>query len=113
LVQELTLAYERLSNQARFILMIVKKEISLSNRKRGDIVAELRRLDFRPFPKVAKAVVAADPDAVADSDAEEDPTAAAGSDSDYDYLLSMALSSLTKEKVRPTERSRAEGDVAR
>jgi DNA topoisomerase II len=101
LVQELTLTYEKLSNQARFILMIVKREISLSNRKRSDIVAELRKLEFRPFPKSAKAVVAADPDAMLESDADEEPSqAAAGSNSDYDYLLNMALSSLTREKVR-------------
>ncbi|GAA5906736.1 DNA topoisomerase 2 [Sporobolomyces salmoneus] len=96
LVSELELVHDRLSNQARFIQCIIKKEIVLSNRKRADIVAELRKMDFRPFPKVAKAHIAA---AVDENGEEEDPDAEAGADSDYDYLLSMSLSSLTAEKV--------------
>ena len=97
LVSELELVHDRLSNQARFIQCIIKKELSLSNRKRADIVAELRKKDFRPFPKVAKAQVAAAVDE--NGQEEEDPDAEAGADSDYDYLLSMSLSSLTAEKV--------------
>ncbi|BGP57010.1 DNA topoisomerase 2 [Rhodotorula sphaerocarpa] len=101
LVSELELVYDRLSNQARFILMIIKKELILASRKKAEIVAELRKLDFRPFPKVQKALVAGDVDeADADDDIEEeDVKAQAGSDSDYDYLLQMSLSSLTSEKV--------------
>lgn len=101
LVSELELVYDRLSNQARFILMIIKKELILASRKKAEIVAELRKRDFRPFPKVEKAHVAGDVDeANADADGEEeDARAQAGADSDYDYLLQMALSSLTSEKV--------------
>ncbi|GAA5863655.1 hypothetical protein JCM3774_001204 [Rhodotorula dairenensis] len=101
LVAELELVYDRLSNQARFILMIIKKELVLASRKKAEIVAELRKRDFRPFPKVQKAHVVGDVDE-ADADAdeeEEDPQAAAGGNSDYDYLLQMALSSLTTERV--------------
>lgn len=97
LVSELELVHDRLSNQARFIQCIIKKEIVLSNRKRAEIVAELRKKDFRPFPKVAKAHIAAAVDE--NGQEEEDPDAEAGADSDYDYLLSMSLSSLTAEKV--------------
>ncbi|GAA5960302.1 hypothetical protein JCM3765_002536 [Sporobolomyces pararoseus] len=97
LVSELEIIHDRLSNQARFIQCIIKKEITLSNRKRADLVAELRKKDFRPFPKVAKAQVAAAVDE--NGQEEEDPDAEAGADSDYDYLLSMSLSSLTAEKV--------------
>ncbi|GAA5954900.1 hypothetical protein JCM10213_000372 [Rhodosporidiobolus nylandii] len=101
LVSELELVHERLSNQARFIQMIIKKELVLSNRKRADIVAELRKKDFRPFPKVAKAHVAGDVDEAGERDPEdeEDADAPAGADSDFDYLLQMSLSSLTAEKV--------------
>lgn len=60
-----------------------------------DVVADLRELGFRPVPKVAKVHVAADPD-----DEENDDDALQGADSDYDYLLSMALYSLTAERVR-------------
>ncbi|GAA6056524.1 DNA topoisomerase 2 [Rhodotorula toruloides] len=109
LVSELELVHDRLSNQARFIKMIIDKQLVLSNRKRADIVAELRKKGFRPFPKVQKMHVAGDVDANGDGDEEvEDPEAVeAGADSDYDYLLNMQLSSLTREKV---ERLMAERD---
>lgn len=58
LVGELELVHERLSNQARFIQLIISRELVVSNRKRADVVAELRKRNFRPFPKVAKAHVA-------------------------------------------------------
>ena len=95
LLNELTNAHDKLSNQARFIQMIISRELVISNRKRADIVVELRKKDFRPFPKSRKAQVAADPMAV---DADDDDE---GNDGNYDYLLSMALYSLTAEKVRP------------
>ncbi|KAK4052503.1 DNA topoisomerase 2 [Microbotryomycetes sp. JL201] len=100
-VNELTNAHDKVSNQARFIQMMIKKELVLSNRKKASIVAELRDKNFRPFPKVQKAVVAG----AVDQELEEeldDPEAAAsaeGSDSDFDYLLSMSFSSLTAERV--------------
>ncbi|GAA5821381.1 hypothetical protein JCM3770_000346, partial [Rhodotorula araucariae] len=99
LVGELELVHERLSNQARFIQMIISKELVVASRKRADVVAELRRRDFRPFPKVAKAHVAGDVDEAEQFGDEEDATAQPGQDSDYDYLLGMAIYSLTAEKV--------------
>jgi DNA topoisomerase-2 len=93
LVEELKMQYERLSNQARFVQMIISKELVVNNRKRSELVAELRKRDFRPFAKQVKAKVAADVDV--DDVEEDDPSA----DTDFDYLLSMAIWSLTKEKV--------------
>jgi DNA topoisomerase-2 len=98
LVADLELVHDRLSNQARFIQMIIKKELVLSNRKKKDIVAELRKKDFRPFPKVQKAHVAGDVDEAGEGEGLDEEEA--GADSDYDYLLQMSLSSLTAEKVR-------------
>ncbi|KAI9452414.1 DNA topoisomerase [Lactarius psammicola] len=95
LANELQLQFEKLSNQARFVQMIVNKELVVSNRKKADIVVELRRKNFRPFPKVAKAKAAGE-----NEDAEEEePEAASGTSTDYDYLLGMAIWSLTKEKI--------------
>ena len=93
LVEELKTQYERLSNQARFVQMIINKELTVNNRKRVELVTELRKRDFRPFPKQGKAKVAADVEA--DDLEEDDP----GADNDFDYLLSMAIWSLTREKV--------------
>ena len=75
--------------------MIVDKQLSVSNRRKADIVQELRKKQFRPFPKASKAKAAGETeDVVEDEDAESE-----GELSDYDYLLGMAIWSLTKEKA--------------
>ncbi|KAL5535074.1 TOP2 [Sanghuangporus sanghuang] len=97
LANELQLEHERLSNQARFVQMIVKKELVVSGRKKADIVADLRKKNFRPFPKVSKAKAAGETeDALEDIEAEEQET---GTTSDFDYLLGMPIYNLTHEKI--------------
>lgn len=96
---------EKLSNQARFIQMIVDDELVVSKRKKAVIVAELRKLNFRPFPKVAKAKAAGEDEPVVededeDEDEEEISAVKGAKPSDYDYLLGMPIHSLTQEKVR-------------
>lgn len=77
--------------------MIVNKQLVVSNRKKAEIVADLRHHQFRPFLKTAKAKAAGETEPAED---EEDDEADAGSSaSDFDYLLGMAIWSLTKEKV--------------
>jgi DNA topoisomerase-2 len=92
LAAELQNVFEKLTNQARFVKMIVDKELVISNRKKADIIVDLKKHKFRPFPKIKKAKEAGE-----EEEALEDDTS---SGSDYDYLLGMAISSLTKEKVR-------------
>lgn len=78
--------------------MITKKELVVSGRKKVDIVSELRKKNFRPFPKVKKAKAAGETeDALEDEDADEQET---GSTTDYDYLLGMPIYSLTHEKIQ-------------
>ncbi|KAN0060781.1 DNA topoisomerase 2 [Thecaphora frezii] len=104
LIDTLKNQYERLSNQARFIQMIISRELIVSNRKKADIVTDLRKKDFKPIPKTGKPKVAAEGD-----DAEGDDAAAeeeVGPDSDYDYLLTMQIYNLTKEKVEKLLRER-------
>ena len=95
---ELSNELDKLNNQARFVKMIVDKELVVSNRKKADIVAELRRKDFKPFPKVAQAKEAGETADVVEEEPEE-PTVNNESNSDFDYLLGMAIWNLTKEKV--------------
>ncbi|WFD30011.1 DNA topoisomerase (ATP-hydrolyzing) [Malassezia sp. CBS 17886] len=106
LVDQLKLVYDRLSNQARFVSMIIARELQVSNRKKADIVDELRALGFKPFPKTeAKATSVPDmaeaPDAPGDGDDD-----LASRVTDFDYLLSMAIYSLTKERVERLLRER-------
>jgi DNA topoisomerase-2 len=74
--------------------MIINKDLVVSNRKKVDIVADLRRHRFRPFPKVSGAKASGE-----DEEAEEDEDDNVGDLADYDYLLGMPIWSLTKEKV--------------
>ncbi|OCF33010.1 DNA topoisomerase II [Kwoniella heveanensis BCC8398] len=92
LADEINKQFERLSNQARFVQMIIAKELNVNNKKRSNLVAELRSLKFKPFPKKAVAKAAGEEEPTLD---EEDE----GLASDYDYLLGMAIWSLTQEKV--------------
>ncbi|WFC97528.1 DNA topoisomerase (ATP-hydrolyzing) [Malassezia yamatoensis] len=96
LVHELKLVYDRLSNQARFVSMIISGELSVSNRKKDSIVQELRQLQFQAFPKKeAKATSVAD--MAEDQQTVNEPET--DSVTDYDYLLGMAIYSLTRERV--------------
>ena len=92
LANELQMAFEKLVNQARFVQMIVKKELVISNRKKVDIVVDLRRHNFRPFSKTSTNTSGETEPAEEDNEEE-------GTQTDFDYLLGMAISSLTKEKV--------------
>lgn len=94
LADELTRQFDRVSNQARFVQMIVDKALVVSNKKKANLEEELRVLKFKPFPKVKKAKEAGEDEPVLE---EEDE----GKAGDYDYLLGMAIWSLTREKVRP------------
>ena len=49
--------------------MIIDKELVVSNRKKVDIVLELSKKDFRPFPKVKAKELPEDEDVVEDEDA--------------------------------------------
>lgn len=93
LANELQTSFEKLTNQARFVQMIVSKELVVSNRKKSDIVVDLRKHKFRPFPKTsAKTGGETEPAEEEDNEEEE-------SQGDFDYLLGMAIWSLTKEKI--------------
>jgi DNA topoisomerase II len=100
MANQLQLELERLSNQARFITMIVSKELVVSGRKKAEVIADLRKKDFKPFPKIAKAKAEGETEETVEDEEQDDN----GVTSDFDYLLNMAISSLTKERVRITVR---------
>lgn len=80
--------------------MIIDGTLVVSRRKKKDLVAELKKLNFKPFPKVADARKEGEFEKVVENDVdpEENEETAAGV-SDYDYLLGMAIWSLTQERV--------------
>ncbi|EOR01319.1 DNA topoisomerase 2 [Wallemia ichthyophaga EXF-994] len=95
-MHELGVAFDRLSNQARFIKMIVERELIVSNRKRKDVVAELRAKKFTPFPKQREKKRPGEVEIIGQEEEEEENE---GGASDFDYLLSMQISSLTMERM--------------
>lgn len=77
--------------------MIVDKQLVISNRKKADIVGDLKKHEFRPYPKGPKAVTT-ETSPEQDEDDDEGETVMSTT-TDFDYLLSMGIWNLTKEKV--------------
>ncbi|ONK71489.1 uncharacterized protein A4U43_C04F9180 [Asparagus officinalis] len=94
----------KLDNKVRFILGVVRGEIIVNNRKRVDLFLELHQKGFTPFPKKTKGIDAAIAGATVETEEneEESPEMVKGAvkASDYEYLLSLAIGTLTLEKVQ-------------
>lgn len=108
----------KLDNKVRFILGVVKGEIIVSNRKRAELFIELRDKGFTPFPKKTKGVDAAVAGATDDAEETEENSELVSETkgvraSDYEYLLSMAIGTLTLEKVQElcADRDKLSGEV--
>ena len=87
---------EKLSNQARFVQMIIEGKLVVSKKRKRDLVAELKEKDFKPFQKVVDATKDGELEpAMEDEDEDKELDSAANA---YDYLLGMAIWSLTKER---------------
>ncbi|QIW97661.1 hypothetical protein AMS68_003179 [Peltaster fructicola] len=89
---------EKLSNQARFVQMIIDNKLTVSKKKKAVLVAELQKLGFTRFPKVLSAKKAGESEDVVEENEEDESDADAGAN-DFDYLLGMAIWSLTQERV--------------
>ncbi|KAM0934081.1 putative DNA topoisomerase (ATP-hydrolyzing) [Dioscorea sansibarensis] len=120
LLDSLEFELMKLDNKVRFILGVVRNEIIVSNRKKADLLIELREKGFTPIRKENKGIEAAIAGAVADSEENEEspedsPEIVRGGvrASDYDYLLSMAIGTLTLEKVQEliASKNKLEADV--
>ena len=79
--------------------MIVDKQLHVSNRKKADIVADLRKHEFRAFPKNQSSKAVAGETAEDEDEGEEEDNKNGESMADFDYLLGMPIWSLTKEKI--------------
>ncbi|XP_043215236.1 DNA topoisomerase 2-alpha-like isoform X2 [Amphibalanus amphitrite] len=90
----------RLSNQARFILEKCDNKLTIENKKKKDMIAELVKRGYDSDPvkawKVAQQQLL-DEEAADSQDSQEEEAAAPGAP-DFDYLLGMNMWMLTKEK---------------
>ncbi|WOK99049.1 DNA topoisomerase 2-like [Canna indica] len=108
----------KLDNKVRFILGVVRGEIIVNNRKRADLFLELQQKGFTPMPKKTKGIDVAIAGATEEDEEEQEeqsPEVLKGGTkaSDYEYLMSLAIGTLTLEKVQElcAEKDRLEGEV--
>ena len=107
-MNELQKHLEKLSNQARFVQMIIDGDLVISKKKKNVLVNELKENAFRPFPKVAEAVKAGeDEPAVEEEESDSSDTLSNA----YDYLLGMPIWSLTQERVERLRRQIGDKEV--
>ncbi|KAL3537453.1 hypothetical protein ACH5RR_000819 [Cinchona calisaya] len=103
LLENLQMELLKLDNKVRFILGVVEGTIIVNNRKRADLFLELKEKGFTPFPKKksVESVVAGSTDDVEETEENSEVATSKGvRASDYEYLLSMAIGTLTLEKVQ-------------
>lgn len=79
---------EKMTNQARFIKMIIDGALTVSKKKKAVLVAELKKLKFKPFPKKADAKKAGETEEAMEDDDEVDDGGESGIN-DFDYLLGV------------------------
>ncbi|KAB7496958.1 DNA topoisomerase 2 [Armadillidium nasatum] len=86
----------KLSNQARFILEKCDGRLTIENKKKREMIAELQRKGYESDP-VKAWKIAHNREALLEEEVDDD--ADTESDTiDYDYLLGMTMWTLTKEK---------------
>lgn len=115
LVEQMNRDYKMLENKVRFLLAVINKELTVSNRKKAELLTELVAKKYDPFPKKKVKKVKTEEGEVktaeeADGNNEEDPDEDNADDRsrNYDYLLSMAIWSLTMERVNKLRMQLAE-----
>ncbi|KAK4143350.1 DNA topoisomerase [Dichotomopilus funicola] len=86
--------YRKLKNQYRFILEIVEEKLVVNRKRKAVLVQELRDRKYEAFPPKDDKKKS---DEELNNEGEEEETASGARD--YDYLLSMAIWSLTTERL--------------
>ncbi|CAG8364500.1 unnamed protein product [Penicillium salamii] len=96
---------EKLSNQARFVQMIIDGKLVISKKKKPHLVVELKDKGFKPIVKVAQAAKMGEEEPVVEEGEEESEDADTENlSSAFDYLLGMPMWSLTQERVEKLRR---------
>lgn len=88
---------EKLTNQARFVQMIIDGKLVVSKKKKLALVHELKEKSFKAMPRKADAIKEGELAPIADNDEEEEEDTQTGAAA-YDYLLGVS-SSLPSEIV--------------
>ena len=87
MLAELNKQLRKLSNQARFVQMIIKKELVVSNKKRAALITELQKLKFDVISNKKDAEKAGETEPVVEEEEEEQDDSDVGDG--YNYLLGV------------------------
>lgn len=79
---------EKLTNQARFVQMIIDGKLVVSKKKKLTLVHELKEKGFKAMPRKADAIKEGELAPIADNDEEEEDTQTGAAA--YDYLLGVS-----------------------
>ncbi|KAJ3448739.1 DNA topoisomerase/gyrase [Anaeramoeba flamelloides] len=97
LLDGLTQEYNKLSNKARFIKMIIDGDLVIQQKKRKALLNELKDLEFAAFPTQKKKNIIEN---IEEEEMQYDDDNKENNSSDYDYLLKMPLWNLTWERYQ-------------
>lgn len=103
-LSELQRDLEKLSNQARFVQMIIDGSLVISKKKKHILIGELKEKGFKPIAKVADAAKLGEDEPAMEDDEEAENNETEVLSSSYDYLLGMPMWSLTQERVEKLRR---------
>ena len=103
-LSELQKELEKLSNQARFVQMIIDGSLVISKKKKSVLVTELKEKGFKGIAKVVEAAKLGEDEPVVEEGEEADNRETEVLSSSYDYLLGMPMWSLTQERVERLRR---------
>ncbi|KAJ3316673.1 DNA topoisomerase 2, partial [Blyttiomyces sp. JEL0837] len=109
MMARMTAEWNKLDNKVRFIESIISGDLKVQNRKKADIVRDLKLRGFLSLPKGKPAAGTSTPTSEDASDDGDDDSGSGG----YDYLLGMSIYSLTAEKVAQliAERNRKQEEI--
>ncbi|CDR97088.1 DNA topoisomerase II, putative [Babesia bigemina] len=115
MINNLQLTLKRISNQVRFIHMVINQELILFKKKKAVLIAELKELKFDPHSELVKSTAGSE---VTPPVLPTEPATPAGQSrrtstldaqaADYNYLLNMPLWSLTLEQVQKLNEEHAQ-----
>lgn len=79
----------KLSSQARFVQLIIDGKLVVSRKKKADLIVELKKLGFKPIPRVVNHTKHGDLEPVTDDENEAEVDADPDASS-FDYLLGVS-----------------------
>merc|ERR1719262_33123 len=103
LVSKLKREYAVLESKARFIRLVIEEKLKVKNRKRDDVISDLRKHEFKTMDEITQGVEEEE-----DDQGEDGEVKVTRGSHGFDYLLGMPIWNLTFEKVEDAERKMKE-----